>query len=551
MTEQTSKIAQDFAAYWQTRFQKFPLLHLDHSWFSLGTVDHLALGLRGQKDYSSADLELLTGISAYLGTIIAPILESVGIKSDQGLIKFSERIGIYLEAQNSLENLADKSPTPYFVHIQEKIAQRLSRPEILFPYIGDTLRPVAFNSQLINLFAASLALGLCAQSEGNEKKLSFLDYQPTLEQAVKKIAQSCADTYGKLFPAELVGQSPEVYMEGVLFPPPYIEEDYPYTRAINRFLEYAAEVGIGTDHISAFSTNLARVAEEQLSDFGFILLAATSGSALPEEVLAISEAKGLRICQLREAYAQAYQIIWGTERWTEIEKLAEPEADAILLETELGFHPWLKLEHADLMRNRLRPLLSAIAALDLKSACQISEDLKLLASEAPAVRAQAAYLVMLRGGMQEAYTNLQDALKDGPECKDEAQIHYLLGLCALRMNKPDQAFDYFRTAQSLVRGFRRQDLLIRTNLATLLMVKNENEQALKAFSDILEARPLHIFSLINRAVINSQLQKFDLVTQDVKTTMNFLPTHPEVFRNILYFTDPDSPEWTKEVLGKL
>ncbi len=514
---------------WGKYLSVSPTLALDGTWPSIGVIDQLTFCLRLKEEINPALEPMLRGAAAYIAKVAKNTWQS-----------FAEEVEIYdtqdgfsLRARGG-EFLPDGEEVRYPV---ERELRRLLRefPDP-FPMFLHFDVPVRFESPIVSFFALGVFTALGPAIEGYWEHFSPDDPKPWTKAVVRHLAADCAKSYSRMFPDEPVGQVSEIYLSGLVYPPPMVTGALPFTVSMEQLTAIFTEYGFAPEQVRRFAQNLCKSPDETLSSVGLILCCAISEELPPPEILAVAESKRSYSGILRAAMLRIRLGFCGKSDWVESGLLNEQDKSRFLVETEMGFVPWLELDATRLQDSesyqKLRPIIQAACSYDLAMA---ERQLQKLLDVDPGdvdLRILQVKFVMIRGEFTEA-AKLLSNLSTEPGSEQFPRMFKLWGLCALETRDLDLALKNFRKGLSVAEHspFLKAELL--NNIAwTLMLQGGKDEKALARLEESLKLSPSPLTMLLNKLSLVWEIGMLEEVRQTRERLFALAPCDRRVFASL-------------------
>jgi tetratricopeptide (TPR) repeat protein len=531
-------VADDFKAKWSKKLGAYsPILELDGTWPSLGVLDLLTFSLRFYGKESStavpAQLDsfrksLLKGASAYLACLAYECWSTFGYDVSVGENKF----GIFIEAQG--EKLSEGQR--FIVDIESELNEIFKNPPQPFPVINGFQRHLPQDYNLISLFGLGLMTGLSPFGDGPWRSETADSWAENIKKSERILAKSSADHYARLFPNEIMGQVPEVYLSKLIFPPTLMGEKFPVLNAVEGMVKYFKELGLSEKAMSKVALNFAQSPDELISLAGIAFYVAVNDEATREIVGAV-ETKGTFCGLLRQAMIQVRKALGKEEDWLELNKFTSSQARRFHLELELGFLPWVKISQIRLNDKQNDPLLVdllfSLSVFDLENAIKLAEK---IIEDNPgdfAVRLQLVYLEIIRGDVQRAEL-LCKSLASEPGAERWGLLFNLWGMSELAKNESSQAVKHFEKATLLGAPEEHFEYQFLNDYAWALMLDGQHEKSLSEFNKAIGKSLAPVTALLNKAYVLRILKQPDQASLVQDQLVKLSPLDLRVFGNLIY-----------------
>jgi len=158
-------LRDEFVEKWNKFLSRSPLLVLDGTWPSVGTLDLLTFHLRLRQDLNEGHLKLIKGVSAYLAVMAARIWSTYGGKVEV----FENQTGIGISYTNNDEE--------FEINIERELKNFLKNIPSPLPVIGEFERMVSFDYNMLSLFGLGIITGLTPVGEGTWEGFNVIDFK--------------------------------------------------------------------------------------------------------------------------------------------------------------------------------------------------------------------------------------------------------------------------------------------------------------------------------------------------------------------------------------
>lgn len=522
--------AQDFAKEWSVAAEFSPLLKLDFTWPSLGLVDLLLLPLRGRSNLDQPAFRLLRGASAYLGMLAYECWSS--FSEDVSLI-VGER-GVRLEAHDGpLLGGGDS----FSVNIESALAKVLRELPSPMPVYSNQARQLSSEVPVVPLFAIGLFTGLCPYGSGPWSAATIDQFSEALPFTARILAAQCADFYTRVFPNETLGQVAELYLDGVLFPPPLTVEALPGIQAVERIAAFLEEYGIDAEKALPLFKNLALSPDEALSVSGLVFFAALSAQELPAVVIAAAQRKGMLMGMLRESmhavrahYRLGPDWLWEGRTDDAVLKLYQREQ-------LLGMHPWVRLRAVSLKKPGVLDFVRECAKLDFAAAKHVLEK---LVEETPGdidLRLQRIFFDVIDGDVERAAAACR-ALITEPAAENDPRVLEFWGMSLLSQGNLEESLRHLeRGYGSVGKAELEPDEalagVVANDFALALIQAGRLEEALDVLKNAVKWDRCPLSALVNRYAVLATLGRIEEAADVQLKLLQLAPLDERVFHNTL------------------
>ena len=518
-----------FIAHWSKHLAPAPELALDLSWPSVGVIDALTFALRKKQDFNDFESQLVRGCSAYLGAIAQKCWATFEVHSTLELTAD----GIVLLGKGGAALGAGEAEA----YIERDLANLLHElPERLQIFSTfERLIPEADN--FISHFAFGLFVGLLPTIEGPWSKETPQSWTANVVSAVKHLAATCADQYARLFPDEKLGQLPELYFSELIYPLTMMTEELPLRRAVHGLLGFFDEYKLKPAGCLKLSLNLMRMADERISDTGFVCAAALSESVDAANLRAVGSSRSVAIGLMRRAMHDVRTKLLGQSDWLEKGEYSEADKKQIVNEMRLRFFPWSKLSAAKIIAaegdEELRRMLKALGEFNLRTANLIVDELIDLVPDDMEYRLQKVYLELLSGDLPLAEASLKSLMSE-PLSENQPLIFDLMGTIQIFKRDLQSAEMFLKRARSITCDDPLVKSDLRNNFGWMLMLKGDFEGALELFNEALDLNPDALMALLNKTTALHQMHRYEEAAVVDRRLLKLVPMNREVFRGLIF-----------------
>lgn len=353
---------EELKLVWGRHLAKVPTLVLDDSWPSVGVLDLMTHPLRRRVDLMPFEISLVRGVSAYIAKLIYESWKEMGAEVT---LQDTEN-GITVRAVRGPKIPHGESISAF---VERDVAQLLARLPNPLPIFNDFSRLITSDQQVLPTYTLAMCLGLSPFLEGQWTKESVVTMEDEVAKVTRLLARQCAEWYARVYPDEPLGQVPELYLFGLVFPPLLMDEEWPAMHGVAGLCEFAKEYGVSIRQIERVANNLALCPDEQLSHIAFAFAAAVLDGVPAPSLAALAQSKGTFVGTLRPAVVSVRERLGLGSDWLNLEEINYDQLVQIRREQELGFLPWLAIS-ADKLATvaydpELKDLVNASLRFDL------------------------------------------------------------------------------------------------------------------------------------------------------------------------------------------
>ena len=511
---------------------KNPVIELDGTWPSLGVCDLFSLSLRGTAKVEQREEFLFKGIAAYVGKIVHDTWLEAGVQAE--LVNGDK--GLVLSAVSG----ADIPPgKPERVELEEKLRELIIAPPSPFLVFTDFEKDVREQEGVVSLVALGLCLGVSPLFEGTWRVHDTQNNTEFIQKALRHLASSSASHYGRLHPDEPLGQVPELYLDGLIYPPDLMVDEAPARVGVRGLQRFFKEYKVSQKEIERVCENLALSADPFFSNAGLAYHTAVSDEIPSLQIVAAAQSRGTYTGVLLDSMYDlrgelGYKVSWmwpGNEKPYDDKRIAK--------ELLLGFLPWVKFSPTELARkdriqdNDFVTLMYALSNFDWKHAKKVARK---MVEETPGdipLRLQQIYLQILEGKFDKA-EQMFAALLSEPEAKDNASMYDMWGMCAMLQGKVDDAVLYAKRAYEFRKTVSHDNFEIINNYGWALVSSGRFEEALSIFDEALNGTSSPLSPLLNKAYVLFELGQHEALTTVEEALIALAPCDLRVFHNIIY-----------------
>lgn len=527
---QVEALYRAFVAEWSFFGEANPVLALDGSWPSLGAVDLICFDQRCivPENCSNADVlrefdRRVKGVAAYIAVIAHKCWMAFGMPVEVG--ESANGIAMRVKCGSSLGEGEE-----FVVEVEKQLRTLFSAPPRVFPVLNGFSRPLSSEQTFLNLFGLGVATGLTPFGDGPWRSETPDTCTHLIEKAVRVLARSCAEYYERVFPEEKIGSVAELYLNELIYPPIFLNEDLPARQAAIGVVRFFKEYGFSTEQMLNVSHNLALFPDEIISLAGLACFTAISDGGISAEILAVARNKGHFVGLLRGAMLAVRRELGLRVDWSVEAALIPEDYIRIKLERLLGFLPWVSLPIEKIADRRLSLLVNALINFDYDDAYLMCAS---IAEEDPTefdVRIQAASLDMLCFRFESALAKLK-ALLTEPLCEENPIIYNMLGMSLLSMG------DLVEGEKMHARAFtyRNRAVSEASNIANdyswALILQGKFEEALAVVDCAINGEIAPVTALLNRAYILNTKGRVNELREVEERLIKLAPTNYRVVSN--------------------
>lgn len=534
---------EELKLVWGKHLAKVPTLVLDDTWPSVGVLDLMTHPLRRRVDLMPFEIGLVRGVAAYIAKQIYDSWKEMGAEVT---LEDTER-GITVRASRGPKI---EPGTVVSAYVERDVAQLLVRLPNPLPILNDFSRLITSEQQVLPTYTIAMCLGLSPFIEGSWSKESLTSMEREVGKVTRHLARSCADWYARVYPDEPLGQVPELYLFGLVFPPLLMNEEWPALHGVDGLCDFAQSYKVSVKQLERFAANLARSPEEQLSHIGFVFAAAVLSDDPSPELAALAQSKGSYVGTLRAAMVKARTLLGLGGDWLELDDIHFEQLAQIRREQELGFLPWISVSANKLATvpfdPELKQLVHASLHFDLLQATRLAQKLIEDTPQDLELRVQRIYLELVAKNIDRADALLKELLTE-PECDDEPRVNNIAGIMALARGHHSAADVYFLRAKSQVVGqpFLSADMI--NNYGWTKVCRDRYDEALLAFDEAITIYPGYLAAHISRVGVLYRLNLIEEADKARRALARFAPTDRRVFLGLTYpviqeFMSGEAPE---------
>ncbi len=338
------KSANAFLDFWEGELESSEFFKLDFLWPSLSILDLFISYLWKREDMSSEYREILHQASSYVGVFLYYTLsEDKKLKIE---VKNSLKHGVILSLENGTF-LPDKFSSK--IYLEKEILDFYSKGTEPFLVFRDFFkRTFGISTKPIALLTLGIITGLYKGWKGDFNSLSEKTLIPYISNVTQTLSIQTAIHYTSFFMEEGFGQIPELYMNGFIFPPLYMDESNPFKPSLLGVLKFVKEHKIKRKDLMTLGINLSRLADESISTIGLVISAALSKS----RNFYINSSLSLRqpdVPSIRKGVILFREMLGISKDWLEEER-EEVSIKLIKRERKLGLLPYIILEEEEILK---------------------------------------------------------------------------------------------------------------------------------------------------------------------------------------------------------
>lgn len=522
-----SQLAAGFKGHWNNYLQLSPLLALDETPPSFGTVDLLTFPLRLKPTLLPEQERGIKGAAAYISVVLqkcwAPLFESVTAKLVDQRVSVSAVGGAFAP------------DTEVIVPVEEALRTSIRELPSPFPTSFEWKRPISFDSNIVSLFGNSLLSGLHPSTYGAWQGRTPLELKPATEAISRETAKLVADYYGRVFPQEPLGQVAELYLRGLIYPPLLADESLPASRAVDGILEFAKEFKVGRNGLAQLAANLTLIPDDLLSCAGIVLFSAISDRIPPPSVLCAAHTKGKFNGVLRHSTQRTRSILNLGQDWI-ITGLAAPAAKArFKIDEALISIPWLSIGMARLegepAGSKVLKLVQLLSEFEFEGAKKLCNDLVEETPNDVDLRIQRIRLTMVHGDYEQADSLFRSLLSEHA-ADASPRLFNLWGLCMLELKQIEKARSYFKAALAVIDNDAVLRPDVENNLGWTSMLLGDSMSALQHLESAAAIAPAPATALLNRAHVLWSVGEYAQAQSIRDELFKLAPTDRRVFAGL-------------------
>lgn len=431
-----------FVQQWNQRTAAYPVLSLDYSWPSVGTVGLLSTILIGKPNFTNEELEFVNVLSWYMGSIISSTWTEAGIVSELTL----DDDGVKISGK-----LLEASEVPFSSNLS--LVTRALLQQLLFPIpvLTSYQRELPISADLFS--PTMLGIALCQSSlldgiEPNDNQAPFVELSNKI---VKSLSTSTAQYYERCFPEEPLGQMAEIYLGGQIYPPLGMNETWPCINSATELSKSVKELGASNRAILKLAENLLTFPCEHLSNTGLVVFAALSSQPIAPKTVAHFKIKGDFLGFLRPAVTQVREVLKVNTDWMKSEIPTKEDFATFEIERKLGLLPWIAMNISILSQRqkeaKIVKLFKSLVGFDLSGAVGVADSIIEKNPENLEVRFQRVNLHLLAGEIQQAEFAIR-LLASEPEAESDPRLYLYWTKIDLLIENPEEAVRHIELALS-------------------------------------------------------------------------------------------------------
>lgn len=502
-----------------------PILRLDGSWPSIGTVDLITFELRQDPELAVGNNLLLKGAASYIALLIERCWSALSMYVHAG----ESHDGIFVKA---IGEPACPSGREFTLFVERALVTALKTKHEPLLIMSDYSRDVPPTYNYLSQVALGLMLGLNPASRGSwfeDREELFKEARQTI---IKTLGVTCVSYYEAVFGDEPLGQVGELYLNGLIYPPATMEEGFPAYGVMEPLINELKALRASKKAVLRYALNLAQTPDELMSSVGVALYAALADPPLPREIVSAAESKGTYMAMLRLAMLKAREL-WGLRSdWLFQEAYADEDGARIEIEAALGFFPYSKLSVKRLKSvskdQNLRDLVLSISVLDEDESLRLLD--KML-DEAPAdmeLQLQRAYVDLYHSRPEKAEARLRVLLSE-PGIETNAMFLNLLALSLLVLGRVSEAESYFKRGINAARLESIEYYQIVNNYWCVLLNQGKLQESLELIPSAVNDKVFPIGSRLSQYSTLMLLDRKPEALEVLKGLFKFAPFDRTVF----------------------
>jgi hypothetical protein len=505
-----------FVAHWNQRTEDFPVLKLDYSWPSIGTIGLLAGILAGKAEKTREEETFIDVLAWYLGSVIQSRWEVAGIRSDLTYTKDGVEIAV----------ASDKQLNAKLTLIVTVLLKDLPFP---LPVLTGYQREFPITSDIFTPVMLGLIIGDSSLMEGvDESDENILKSKS--EDILKSLSRSTAQYYENCFPDEPLGQMAELYLAGQIYPPLGMNEAWPALSAVTELLNFTNALKASKTMLLSFAENALTVPNEQLAHTGMALYAALNEKPT-QKAIAHYESRRTLLGFLRPAMVKAQSLMTGASDWLISETLNPTEQQRYSLEAKLGFLPWIVMSNSVLAYRvkepKINKLIKSLVNFDFAGAEGVADSLIELDPGNVDIRLQRTNLHLIAGELQQAELTLR-MLASEPEAEEDARLYALWTKLDLRINSIEDAKRHFEMAMRFSSGDKELSLKIFNEVASDFILAGEEAVVAPYFERLRSADFLFLLNKFRALNLSEDTAERATI---LKKIAQLCPINTEIFYN--------------------
>ena len=525
---QIAAFADTFERQSRKLFASYPALVLDGTWPSVGIVDLLLFSLRGKNELNDDDEALLQGGASYIGRFLYEVWSTFGDGSKCELtLRGTSEIVLILRGGAFLG--PEDSVTLSLSNTLGAVLRELPNP---LPVFESYRFPITPFDNLLSLVAAGAASVITPYAEGPLATKRIYELAPYVMSAQRVLAESAAKHYKSLHAGEPLGQTPDLYMSGLIYPPPGYDERFGFCRAAVGLVEFFGDRDLSAAEIEKCAYNLAQSPDAITASTAFAVLAALVEQTPSASLIALSENKRLQLQRLRPAVAAARKALGLPHDWiTLLDEGKEAEALALIrCEARLGLLPLLQADPTALVDPQLRGLCHAIAWNDVAAGLENAESILQATNFSSASALQLIFFDIASGNLESAELGIA-AIKQREHATPEVLARSLRLGAQCRMLQGDWSGARAQLQNALRYGTfdASTRCAVLNELAFAYILNGDGDSALPHLDEALEIEPYHITHRLNRIAALQLSNETDAIMKEAQAVSHYAPTDPRVF----------------------
>ncbi|MCC6952987.1 MAG: hypothetical protein IT290_02600, partial [Deltaproteobacteria bacterium] len=223
-------------------FSPFPVLQLDVSWPSNGTIALLLEELRKRGDRSAATSPFVEEIASYIGSIAYECWRAFPNTANVALASHDATGEVVLSGEKKNRK---GGISRFSVSVSSMISSMLTADHNVMPLFDRTAEGFLRDGQSeLPIAMLGLCTGLCPIGDGDWKDSKLYEATGELLATQRILAESCAIYYRRVFPHEPIGADPNLYSAYLVLPPQGFDEPGPTCRAVTGLYHYLIETEV-------------------------------------------------------------------------------------------------------------------------------------------------------------------------------------------------------------------------------------------------------------------------------------------------------------------
>ncbi|MCC6932462.1 MAG: hypothetical protein IT292_04315 [Deltaproteobacteria bacterium] len=435
--ETTLAQAETFRAFWQQQFAGIGSMELDYSWPTVDLLICVARGYYRLKPLSDNQKNYLRGLSSYLSVIV-----------HECWLSYVKNVSVSTHSEKGVIIVGDHpSAGRLELTLEKTICSALEQGLRLVNSARGTKRILADDWGFFSTLLSAMAdASICSPDNRS------LPSPAEEKEFIRKLANSCAAYYAKNFTAEQIGQTPDLYLTGLIYPPPHFSEAIIGANAAQGLANFILDNNLTSVQTTALLHNLIMSPQEQIALAAAICLLAFA-EGIDEFVLLCHEIHGPGLATLRPNICQLRRTFDFPEDWILSSEFESDEKQRFFFEKNAGLIPWIVMDLEFISRKKEDKLitlfLKLLADLNSSRAYAVLVELEKAYPQHPELMLQRVHLDLLHNLVARAITLCQ-----GYELlyknKIDWRLSYNFGCCYLAANNLSEAKSYFLEALNIM-----------------------------------------------------------------------------------------------------